>query len=340
LRRFSIPPAVALFFLAPLVGELLSGSAPPIEYFSFPGFVILHLLYGGGAVFAREIKVRWRKGVGSLILLGCAYGVIEEGVMVASFFNPGWVDLGNLSVYGRWMDVNWVWVVGLTIYHALVSITAPALLVELAYPDHRGKPWLGGRWLALVGLLFTSDVAIGSVLFGQLLSYTMPVTHLLGTLLVIALFIIAARWLPTNLLRRGEKPMASPRRLFSATFLGTILCGLSFYALPNIPPTPPIAVMLATILVTTLTIRHLSQFKWREALPVHVIAVAVGALAIFVPFSVFSEFDANRVDNTNGMSIVGLLFTLWLLKLYGRVRKEVTALGAQQVVETHAPDET
>jgi len=89
--RDRIPPALTLFLLSPIVGELLSGSSPPSEFFQPFGFTIMALLYGGGAILCRELKIKWRKGMGSLVLLGTAYGVIEEGLMVASFQNPGWI---------------------------------------------------------------------------------------------------------------------------------------------------------------------------------------------------------------------------------------------------------
>ena len=38
-------PALLLLFVSPMIGELLSGSAPPAEFFSPVGFVLLVVLY-------------------------------------------------------------------------------------------------------------------------------------------------------------------------------------------------------------------------------------------------------------------------------------------------------
>ena len=68
-----ISPAWVLFFLAPAIGELLSGSAPPAEFFHPISFLVLSLLYGSGAVLARELKVRWKQGYVSLCLWGLKF---------------------------------------------------------------------------------------------------------------------------------------------------------------------------------------------------------------------------------------------------------------------------
>jgi len=70
---------------------------------------LLASLYGSGAIIVRELKVRWKKNYVSMFILGAAYGIIEEGLMVKSFFDPNWMNLGILGSYGRWLGVNWVW---------------------------------------------------------------------------------------------------------------------------------------------------------------------------------------------------------------------------------------
>jgi len=102
-------PIITLVLLSPVIAELLSGSAPPLEFFHPFGFIVLVGLYGGGVLIVRELCIKWGKGWGSILLLGAAYGIIEEGLAVKSFFDPNWMDLGILGTYGRWLGVNWVW---------------------------------------------------------------------------------------------------------------------------------------------------------------------------------------------------------------------------------------
>ncbi|MEW5942045.1 MAG: hypothetical protein AB1750_20455, partial [Chloroflexota bacterium] len=157
----TLPPALALFLIAPIFGELFSGSSPLNEYVNPVTFVTLGLLYGCGAIIVRELLVRWQKGWIGLLLLGVAYGIYEEGILVQSFFDPGWMDLGALAVYGRAAGVNWVWTEHLIIFHAAVSIAASIAFTQALYPERRAEPWVTGRgwWIAnFVGILILAPI--------------------------------------------------------------------------------------------------------------------------------------------------------------------------------------
>jgi hypothetical protein len=120
-----IAPVLVLFLLSPIIGEVLSGSTPLLSFIN-PVVLLLEVgLYGCGAVIVRELAIRWQKGLPTVLTLGAAYGIIEEGLDTKSWFNPNWPDVGILGTYGRVLGVNWVWAVELTIYHAVFSIAIP-----------------------------------------------------------------------------------------------------------------------------------------------------------------------------------------------------------------------
>jgi hypothetical protein len=320
-----ITPALALFLLSPIIGELLSGSAPPAEFFTPFGFTVMTLLYGGGALTARELKVRWGKGMGSLLLLGAAYGVLEEGLMVASFQNPHWMDLGVLGVFGRWLGVNWVWAVDLTSYHAIVSITVPVMLVELAYPEAKGEPWLRGRWLWFVPGLLLADVVFGLFVFSMVTGFWPPLPQYAFMVLVTAAFILMARWLPPDWARRGTKPMRKPSFYALVTLAGAFACGAIFMVLPNALTftfAPVLVILLGAATVIGLIV-FLAGYDWNRATPMHRYGIAVGALALLILFAFFQELDASRLDDTSGMSLVGLAFLIGLLFLRRRLGREL-----------------
>ena len=320
-----IPPALVLFLLSPAIGELLSGSSPPSEFFTPFGFTIMALLYGGGALTARELKVRWGRGMGSLLILGAAYGVLEEGLMVASFQNPGWQDLGILGVFGRWLGVNWVWAAELTAYHAVVSIAVPVMLVELAYPERKAEPWLSGMWLKIVPGLLAADVVLGLFIFSAFTGFRPPLPQYSLFVLLTAALVLLARRLPPDWARRGTRPMRRPRFFALITAIAAIACGVVFWVLPNaltIQAAPILVILLGSAAVLG-TIWFLRSNDWRAATPMHRLALAAGALAPFVTFAFFQELDRSRPDDTTGMALVGLVSLIGLICLWRSIKKRV-----------------
>ena len=195
-------PPIVLIFLAPAIAELLSGSAPPVEFFNPFVFLLLTTLYGSGALLVRELKHRWHKGWASLFILGAAYGILEDGLMTKSYFDPAWVDIGILGSHGRWAGVNWVWGLDLTLFHAVVSIAIPILLVELMFPQRRGELWVGKWGLTGLSALLAADVAFG---YFFLNSYSPPlIPYILAVAAVVALVLLA--W-------RLPHPIFSPKKV-------------------------------------------------------------------------------------------------------------------------------
>lgn len=323
------PPALVLFFLSPAIGELLSGSAPPVEFFNPFGLTVLLSLYGGGALVVRELKIRWKKGIGTVLLLGAAYGVLEEGLMVCSFFNPDWPDLGQLALYGRWLDINWVWAAMLTIYHAVYSIAIPIVLVELAYHQHRQESWVSKRMFKTVLVLLASVVVLGFVLFASLSSYWPPLPQYLLAVLTMALFGYAAYRLPAEWGSDGKKSLSRLFFIWTIGAAGTFTFFFGFWLMPALVPWP-IGMLFGPALVLLYT-KLLKSYGLKESSEKHLFALVSGALTFFIVFAPLQELDATRTDNPVGMSFVGLAFLVGLVLLGWRIwatSKEVPAASA------------
>jgi len=52
-------------------------------------------LYLPGALLIREAMIRWKKGWASVLLLGAAYGILEEGTALGTLFNTAPVEYGS-----------------------------------------------------------------------------------------------------------------------------------------------------------------------------------------------------------------------------------------------------
>src|SRR3990172_8515338 len=312
-------PALFLFVLSPMIGELLSGSAPPAEFFNPISLLVLCALYGSGAVLIREMAHRWGKGWPTILLLGAAYGIVEEGLMVKSFFDPTWMDLGPLGHYGRWAGINWVWSIELTFYHAVFSISIPILLVGLAFPAERQRPWVSPTMFRFLSVLLAADVVLG---FLALTTYRPPVVpYLLSALAVVLLGMVARRapqaWLPAT---RSSAPARGPRWFLLAGLGGTVGFFFLAWVLPN-TSTPPLATVLLSVLwVAWLGWRLARQFGLApDGAHNRALALAAGALGFFILLAPLQETDSTRVDNTTGMTLVGLAAALFLWWLWRRV---------------------
>jgi hypothetical protein len=323
-----------LFFLAPAVGELLSSSAPPAEFFNPVVLFLLAALYGSGAILIRELRVRWPvlpapsgvegsgveggKGGLTVLALGAAYGIVEEGLACKSFFDPGWPDVGLLGSYGRWAGVNWVWSLGLTIYHAAFSIAIPILLVELLFPAQRDKRWVGRWGMVGLSLLLLADVLLLFVVS----PYHATFIHYLLTIAVVVALFLVARWLPA---RREPRPGRVPRPLWFALvgLCATMASFLAFWVLPELTVPVPLTMLtiVAVVVLTMGLVRWMSRRgAWTDQ---HRLALAGGALTFFVLLSPLVELDTARPDNPTGMTLVGLITLLFLIWLWWRVRVRI-----------------
>jgi hypothetical protein len=323
-------PAFVLFFLSPAVGELLSGSSPPAEFFNPLGFAVSALVYGGGAILAREFAARWGKGWGAILLLGLAYGIVEEGLMVKSFFDPGWGDLGPLTGYGRWLGVNWVWSLHLVLYHAAFSIAIPILLVELMFRERRSESWVSTKKLAVTAALFVGACAFG---FFIMAPYRPPVVPYLAALAITAALCVLAWRLPTRRRTIVTRRPARPRWFAVIGFVWTLGLFLMVWQLPilGVVPGVTIALVVSLTALCAWAIWRLSRGAraWSDA---HRLALAAGALSFFVVLAPLAEPDPERVDNTTGMGLVGLAAAVMLAWLAVRVRRRDTIrLGRQTI---------
>lgn len=320
MKKPRIPPVFTLFVLAPMIGELLSGSSPPTEFFNPIGFLLLASLYGSGAIVVRELKIRWKKGFRAVLLLGAAYGILEEGLMVKSFFDPNWMDLGILGSFGRWMGVNWVWSEMLIIYHAVFSITIPIVLVELAYPERKNERWTSNR--SFKGFI-TLLVAVTAIGFLFLTPYVPRLPHYLLTIVAMILFIYLAYKLPAEKEKAEIKNIAKARSLWITGLASTAAFFLIFWLDPYLLNHPIIVMVLGIALVLGM-LKFLNRFNWKTPKSsLDPLAIVAGALSFLILLTPLQELDATRQDNPAGMSLVGLAAIMGLLLLRSKVKKDV-----------------
>jgi hypothetical protein len=151
-------PVVFLLVASPLIAEVLWGTTTVSQ---IAGLLAQIGLYGCGAILIRETAVRWHGGWPSVILLGAAYGAIEEGLLEPTWFTPRLF----LHPYGVAGGVYWTYAVFNIRYHAVFSMGIPILLTEVLFPAWRGRPWLGRAGLAVTGAVYVLNAAAIGVLW-------------------------------------------------------------------------------------------------------------------------------------------------------------------------------
>lgn len=305
-----------------MVGELLSGSSPPLKFFSPLPFVVMAVLYGGGALLIREARLRWHKGWPTVLALGAAYGLTEEGLMVKSLFDPGWPGLGDWGAVGRAWGVNWIWGLNLTIYHAIFSITIPILLIEFAFPERRAESWVGRRTQFSLGGLFVADVLLG---FTEMTPYRPPAPQYLLTVLAVVGLIALARVLPAFLApaARSSSKARRPPWTGLVAFVGTVAFFGVAWALPATGVPPWLLAMGTACVLAGVSFAVVTLTDGGRALsPAHRLSLAAGALGFFILLSPLQEFGRGAP----GMALVGLGFVGILFWIARRLRRSGTPL--------------
>jgi len=333
LRQRRWVAALTLYLLAPVIAELLTGATPPLEFINPVTFITLTALYGSGALLVRETARRRGLGWGSIVLLGAAYGVLEEGLVVTSWFNPYWPDVLYLHGYTRALDINWYWALGLTAFHAIFSITLPITLVEAAFPALEPLSWLRARgYRLLMALLGVVSVA-GLIGFGfvefRAQGYHPP---LLGWLLALAIA-LALVWLGIHPLARlwrhtrgdptlpptvNRRRAPSPPTLRFAGFGFTLLFFVLLWGAPRLLQRPIVSVLtlaaaLALIAWTVSRWSHRLDWSARRQL-----ALLTGATLFFVALAPLSEYIIKPAGkDESGLTLVAvaaLAGLIWLAR--------------------------
>jgi len=304
-RLGHLTPSQALFFLSPLLGEVVSGYLSPLEVLNPLVFVITVVPYGCGALIVRELLVRYRKGWISLVLLGLAFGLFFEGIVTRVLFNPNWEDLGALADYAHVYGFNWTLAVGIVHFQAMISIVCAVLLAEMIYPEQRDQSWISTRTLVRCGVALPGwTLVIGAfVPFVPPLPGALALFGLVATLVGLALTIPAEPFAP--------RPRSTPPLVFGLVAgIGMTLIMVGTYVVPEFHSRPPMAITLVALLalvavelgaLTLLT----NGGRWTDR---QQLALVVGFLAFFLVFGIGQD-----LEGFTGRSLVSLA-TAWQLR--------------------------
>ncbi|WP_406311266.1 hypothetical protein OHA77_20790 [Streptosporangium sp. NBC_01639] len=268
-----IAPALGLFLLSPLIAEYLLGNVPSSD---IGGMIILAPMYGGGALIIREVTRRTGRGWPTLLLLGCAYGVLEASLIDQTLFNPDQLFEGDVSRSATLIPALGFSAgnaVGFTAGHAIWSIGVPIAIVETLVPRCGTTPWLGRLGLTVTCVVFV----LGSlVLFNGIYDesgFMASPPQRIGAAVVVALLVVAA-----FVVGRRPRP-ATDRRAPKPWLVGTVgfVASAAFFVRPEDWWGPAVGLVLIAAMTVVIT-RWSRRDGWGVA---HRLALAGGALLTY-----------------------------------------------------------
>ncbi|MCI4372460.1 MAG: hypothetical protein L3K02_02275 [Thermoplasmata archaeon] len=257
-------PILCLAILTPGIPEYLSTSSPVLALVTNPAFFFLQLAinvgqYTAGALLIREAMIRWHKGWGSVLLLGLAYGVTEEGLGDNTLFNTNHAADGVLGSFGHWVGVNWVWATAVLAFHVIFSIGLPILLLSLALPATRGRSLLGRRGLVVALASLAATTATETLIVYNQFHFWMGPYLLIGSGITIAALVVAAYRLPRNSWAPpSERPSARSWEVGAIGFLFFPIAFVLEYGFTS-GPVPPAVIILGELVIFGLLFERIRR---------------------------------------------------------------------------------
>ncbi len=324
--RRTWPALLTLIALAPGVGELLSGSTPPLLIIQPFALIFLPPLYGASAVLIHDAMVRRQLGWGNVLLLGAAFGAFQEGLVVQTWFTYAVRTSPSHSAGfdGALGGINWLWALNLSIYHATISIAIPILLLRLFYPLRAQRPFLGkkGRIALIIWLLVPNSFLALNSATQQFAKYGYhgppPLAYLLAGGVTLALIVLGLLVkFPTRQMH-SMRPAPPPLRVGLTCALTLVTFFIVIQAiLPTAHLPAPVMMALAVSLLAWILWRIANWSTrpgWNDR---HRMAIALGVVGYFAFFwAPLVEFGL-RLPLRTGMTVVNVL-AFFLLALYTR----------------------
>jgi hypothetical protein len=157
--RRNIFAVITLFLVSPLVAEYLLGDLP-LKLLA--ALIILAPAYGGAAVLIRETARRTGRGWPTMLMLGAAYTLINEGLVTQSLFNHDYLKMQMHLLdhaYIPALGIGGWWTLFMFNLHTFWSMGVSIALVEALHPAETEAPWLGVLGDSVFGVVFLLGIA-------------------------------------------------------------------------------------------------------------------------------------------------------------------------------------
>ncbi len=301
----------ALFLLltpGPLA-EVLSQNVQLLTFLQPVPFLLVTLTYGVPVLVIRELSVARKLNDAGLIMLGLAYGILNEGVLAKTLTLPSGAPLHDFAGYGETGPIQGGWSIFILVWHALHSVFYPIVLTRWMFPATANRRWFAAgrmRWLLYVLLTLVAGL--------YALYFLNPVR---SDPSVFALYVVATAGLAAAALAfRNQRDGSPTTELTQSSWIPALLGGCmilfylsQFWAPRHVPFAVYLAATLGVIGVVTVA---LIRGRWRP-LPDWLLF----GLGDYLTFCIFSALlcvvtDRNPVQALTAMTIllVGIMYLI------------------------------
>ncbi|MFC7619319.1 hypothetical protein [Microlunatus sp. GCM10028923] len=198
--RRRLRAALALILLTPFCAELtFTAVAVPTTWLLLP---LLLIMYGAGVLLIREAVVRVGAGWPSLVALGLAYQLAEDGLGLQALTSPQMYGAADWGL--RALGINWTYWESQIGVHLVLSVLLPIMITNLIFPTLRQQPYLRTGGFVVAGVLAVVGVLGLRVIVSATEDpgYQTPWPWTVGYVVVIALL----AWLALGVLPRFKDP--------------------------------------------------------------------------------------------------------------------------------------
>jgi hypothetical protein len=272
IRWQSVGPVAVLIFLSPVLTELLMG----VVHLSNLWLLVPEMsVYGTAALLIREVAHRRGRGWGTLLLLGIAFAIAEECVILQTSLTPQAFPPAFDANFGWAQGVQWIYLTAMLWYESVYAIVLPIYLTEMLFPTQRDELWLSENGLSVTAIIFVlASIGVwqlwsrhGLPRFGSS-AYQVPPLYVAAALILIAILVAGTLLIKPNarIARKADRRAPRPWLVWLLSFgfslvwfFRIILAYLPAASLNGLSPLIPIGVGLAWIGIGLLVVRRISS---------------------------------------------------------------------------------
>ena len=248
-------------------------------------------VYGFAALLIREVVRRKGRGWGTILLLGIAFAIAEECVILQTSLTPQFFPPAFDKSFGWAYGVQWIYLLAILWYESVYAVVLPIYLTEMFIPSKREALWLRRRGLVISGIILVlASIGVwqlwthgGLAKYGPS-TYQVPPLYIVAALMVIAALVtctlafrLSSRHSKKNS-RRAPAPWLVGFLAFGFGVAWFLMIGLAFVppaTLQGISPIVPIVIGLIWIGVgLSIVWRISSAGNWQDR---HRLALIFGA---------------------------------------------------------------